>query len=69
MKVTISKKYKSKPEPRKHRVSIMLNESEMRASVAYKNVYETINAISADVDITLGLKDETAPEIMLWDEE
>lgn len=45
------------------------NENEMRISTAYKNVYETINAVSADVDITLGLKDETAPEIMLWDEE
>ena len=45
------------------------NKNEMRISTAYKTVYETINAISADVDITLGLKDETAPEIMLWDEE
>ena len=44
------------------------NESEMRLSAAYKNVYETVNAISADVDITLGLKDETPPVIQLWEE-
>ena len=44
------------------------NENEMRVSAAYKNVYETVNAISTDVDITLGLKDETPPEIKLWEE-
>lgn len=44
------------------------NESEMQVSTAYKNVYETVNAISADVDITLGLKDETPPVIQLWEE-
>lgn len=44
------------------------NESEMQLSAAYKNVYETVNAISADVDITLGLKDETPPVIQLWEE-
>lgn len=44
------------------------NENEMRVSAAYKNVYETVNAISSDVDITLGLKDETPPEIKLWEE-
>jgi metal-responsive CopG/Arc/MetJ family transcriptional regulator len=43
MKVTISKKYKSKPEPRKHRVSIMLNESEMRALDRYCNQYVVSN--------------------------
>ena len=32
------------------------SESEMRVSTAYKNAYDTVNAISADVDITLGLK-------------
>ena len=44
------------------------NENEMRISAAYKNVYDTVNAISSDVDITLGLKDETPPEIKLWEE-
>ncbi|MBO5116347.1 MAG: hypothetical protein J6C25_02465 [Treponema sp.] len=44
------------------------SESEMRVSTAYKNAYDTVNAISADVDITLGLKDETPPVIQLWEE-
>lgn len=44
------------------------NESEMQVSTAYKNAYDTVNAISADVDITLGLKDETPPVIQLWEE-
>jgi hypothetical protein len=43
-------------------------ESEMQVSTAYKNVYKTVNAISADVDIALGLKDETPPVIQLWEE-
>ena len=40
----------------------------MQVSTAYKNVYKTVNAISADVDIALGLKDETPPVIQLWEE-
>ena len=31
-------------------------------------VYKTVNAISAYVDIALGLKDETPPVIQLWEE-
>ena len=39
----INKKYKSKPEPRKHKVSIMLNDSEMRALERYCNQYTVSN--------------------------
>lgn len=45
------------------------SQSEMRVSAAYKNLYQTVNAISADVDITLGMKDATPPVIQLWDNE
>jgi metal-responsive CopG/Arc/MetJ family transcriptional regulator len=36
-------KYHSKPEPRKHRVSIMLNDSEMRALERYCDQYTVKN--------------------------
>ena len=39
----INKKYKSKLEPRKHKVSIMLNDSEMRALERYCNQYTVSN--------------------------
>lgn len=39
----ISRKYKHKPEPRKHRVSIMLNASEMRALERYCDKYTISN--------------------------
>ena len=39
----ISKKYKSKPEPRTHKVSIMLNDSEMRALERYCDQYTVTN--------------------------
>lgn len=42
------------------------SQSEMSVSAAYKNMYETVNAISAGVDINLGMKDTQAPEIVLW---
>ncbi len=46
------------------------SQSEMSASVAWKQFNETVNAVSAGVDINLGLKDETPPVIKLWlDEE
>ena len=41
------------------------SESEMRVSAAYKNMYEKINAISAGVDIDLGMKDTTPPQISI----
>lgn len=45
------------------------SQSEMRVSAAYKNIYQTVNAVSADVDITLGLKDDKPPVIQLWNDE
>jgi len=42
------------------------SQSEMSVSAAYKNMYETVNAVSAGVDINLGMKDTQAPEIVLW---
>lgn len=42
------------------------SQSEMNVSAAYRNLYKTANAISAGVDINLGLKDTEAPEIQLW---
>ena len=46
------------------------SQSEMSASVAWKQFNKTVNAASAGVDVNLGLKDETPPVIKLWlDEE
>lgn len=40
--------------------------SEMSVSTAYKNMYESVHAVSAGLDINLGMKDTDAPEIILW---
>ena len=45
------------------------SESEMRVSAAYKNMYENVNAISAGVDIDLGMKDTTPPQISIMIDE
>lgn len=45
------------------------SESEMRVSAAYKNMYENVNAISAGVDIDLGMKDTTPPQITIMIDE
>ena len=46
------------------------SQSEMSASAAWKQINKTVNAVSAGVDVNLGLKDETPPVIKLWlDEE
>lgn len=37
------------------------SESEMRVSAAYKNMYKTVNAASAGVDLILGMQDTSAP--------
>lgn len=37
------------------------SESEMRISGAYKNMYNTVNAASAGVDLILGMQDTSAP--------
>jgi len=44
------------------------SQSEMTVSAAYKNLYEQVHAISAGVDIDLGMQDTTAPEIVIWNE-
>lgn len=45
------------------------SESEMRVSAAYKNMYENVNAISTGVDIELGMKDTTPPQISIMIDE
>lgn len=45
------------------------SQSEMSVGAAYKNMYKTVNAVSAGVDVYLGMKDETPPAIILWDDE
>ena len=45
------------------------SESEMRISTGYRNMYNTIHAVSAAVDVDLGMADEQPPEIVLWDNE
>ena len=42
------------------------SQSEMSASVAWKQFNSTVNAVSGGVDVNLGLKDETPPVIQLW---
>ena len=42
------------------------SQSEMSASVAWRQFNETVNAVSAGVDVNLGLKDEAPPVIQLW---
>ena len=44
------------------------SQSEMTVSAGYKNLYETVHAISGGVDIDLGMADNEAPNIVLWDE-
>lgn len=41
------------------------SQSEMSTSVAWKQLYRNINAVSAGVDLNLGLKDETPPVITI----
>ncbi len=45
------------------------SQSEMTVSAGYKNLYKTVHAVSAGVDIDLGMADNEAPEIVLWDNE
>lgn len=46
------------------------NQSEFTVSAAYKNMYKTVNAISAGADIYLGMEDTEAPQIeILFDDE
>ena len=41
------------------------SQSEMIISAAYKNMYSNIHAISAGLDVDLGMKDTSAPQIIL----
>lgn len=41
-------------------------ESEISSTFAYKQMYETINCISTEVDMKLGMKDNAPPVIQLW---
>lgn len=44
-------------------------QSELAVSTAYSQLYSTLHAISAEVDLNLGTKDETPPVITLWPDE
>ena len=41
-------------------------ESELSTTAAYKQMYGTVNAISTEVDLKLGMEDSTPPVITLW---
>ena len=45
------------------------SQSEMTVSAGYKNLYKTVHAISGGVDIDLGMADNEAPKIVVWDNE
>ena len=42
------------------------SESEMIASAVYKNLDSSVHAVSANLDINLGMKDKTPPVIKVW---
>ena len=44
-------------------------QSEITTSGAWQNLYNGVHAVSAGAAINLGLKDEEAPEIILWGED
>ena len=45
------------------------SQSEMTVSAGYKNLYKTVHAVSAGVDIDLGMADNEPPKITVWDNE
>lgn len=45
------------------------SQSEMTVSAGYKNLYSTVQAISAAADIDLGMADNEPPKITVWDNE
>lgn len=45
------------------------SESEINAYAGYKNMYETVNAVSVGADLILGMKDTTPPAIEIWFDE
>lgn len=44
-------------------------ESELSTTATYKQMYGTVNAISTEVDLKLGMEDNTPPVITLWMDE
>lgn len=40
--------------------------NDLQVSGAYRNLFETVHAVSAGVDLTLGQEDTSAPDIELW---
>lgn len=44
------------------------SQSEMTVSAGYKNLYNSVHAISGGVDIDLGMADVDAPKIVVWDD-
>lgn len=45
------------------------NESEMSLTTAWKQMYESVNCFSTEVDVELGMEDKTPPVIELWIDE
>lgn len=45
------------------------SESEMTVGGAYKQAYENVTVVGTEVDMRLGLKDETPPVIKIWFDE
>lgn len=45
------------------------SESEMVASAAYKNLDASVHAVTANVDVNLGMKDKTPPVIKVWSDD
>jgi len=43
--------------------------NDLQISGAYRNLYNTVNAISVGADLTLGQEDTSAPDIELWSDE
>ncbi len=44
-------------------------QSEVTVSTAWQRMYENVDAVSAGLEVDLGLRDTQAPEITLWGEE
>ncbi|MBP5520160.1 MAG: hypothetical protein J6X84_06240 [Treponema sp.] len=45
------------------------SQSEMTISSGYKNLYDSLHAVSVGVDIDLGMADSEPPKIVVWDNE
>lgn len=45
------------------------SESEMTVGAAYKNIYKDVTVAGTEIDLKLGLQDETPPVIKIWFEE